>query len=317
MDTAPVFVGIDVSKATLEVAVRPGGSGFALDNDPRGLAELVARLQALAPTLVVLEATGGYEAPALAALQAAGIAVARINPRCARDFARASGRAATTDRIDAGALAHFAEALRPAAQPPEPAERRALEALLGRRAQLVEMRTMESNRLGSCPDAAARASLQRHLDWLDAELAEAERQLAAAVQASPAWRAKDRLLQSIPGIGPAVSRVLLAAVPELGRADGPRLAAWAGLAPQARDSGTLRGRRHIRGGRPEVRRALYLAALSASRHGGPLATFARRLQSRGKAAKVVLVAVARRLLEIANAVVRSGQPWRPELAMTR
>lgn len=317
MDTPSVFVGIDVSKATLDVAVRPGGQSFRVANDPRGIAELVARLRGLAPSRVVLEATGGYEAPAFAAVRAAGLPAAMINPRCARDFAKASGRLAKTDRIDAQVLAHFAEAIRPEPQPLEPAEQRTLEALLARRAQLVEMRVMESHRLDACVEAAVRAGLQRHLAWLEAELADAERQLAAAVQASPAWRAKDRLLQSIPGIGPTVSQVLLAALPELGRAEGRRLVSLAGLAPHAHDSGTRRGVRPIRGGRPEVRRALYLAALSASQHGGPLAAFAERLRSRGKAAKVVLVAVARRLLEIANAVVRSGCPWRPELAMTR
>jgi transposase len=311
------FVGIDVSKAHLDVATRPDGATFRVANDPAGIADLVARLVPLSPALVVLEATGGYEAPALAALQVAGIPAAAINPRQARDFAKATGRLAKTDRIDAEALAHFAEAVRPEPRPAPTAERQALDALLSRRGQLVEMRTMESNRLGTCRDAAVRGGIERHLAWLDAELAEAERLLDAAVQASPAWREREELLRGIPGIGPVASRTLLASLPELGATDGGRLAALVGLAPYAHDSGTMKGARHIRGGRADVRRALYMAALSAARREGPLKLFADRLRSRGKKAKVVLIAVARKLLVIANAVIRSGQPWRPELAMTR
>jgi transposase len=315
--TTPTVVGIDVAQAALDVAIRPALASFRVGNDPAGLDELVARLRPLAPALVVVEATGGYEAPALAALQAAGIPVAVVDPRRARAFAEGTGRRAKTDRIDAEALAHFAEVVRPAAQPPEPAERRALEALLTRRRQLTAMRVMESNRLATCRDAVVRAGLERHLAWLATELDDAEQQLAAAVAASPAWQAKDELLRSIPGIGPATSRTLLAALPELGTTAAGPLTALAGLAPFARDSGTQRGVRHIRGGRADVRRALYLAALSASRHGGPLALFAARLRSRGKAAKVVLVAVARKLLRIANAVLRTGRPWDPARAMAR
>jgi transposase len=311
------FVGIDVSKAALDVAVRPAGVAFRVANDPAGHAELVERLRPLAPAAIVLEATAGYEFPALAAMQAAGLPAAAVNPRQARDFAKATGRLAKTDRIDAKALAHFAEAVRPEPRPVAGAEQRALDALLSRRGQLVEMRVMEANRLAGCADAAVRAGIERHLAWLDAELADAERRLTEAVRASPAWRERDELLRSIPGIGPMTSRTLLAALPELGTTDGGRLAALAGLAPYAHDGGTLRGGRHIRGGRAEVRRALYLAALSAGRHAGPLKGFADRLRARGKRPKVVLIAVARKLLTIANAVVRAGRPWQPELAMAR
>jgi len=317
MSEPATFVGVDVSKAHLDVATRPGGATFRVPNDPAGVADLVGRLAPLAPALVVLEATGGYEAPALAALQVAGIPAAAVNPRQARDFAKATGRLAKTDRIDAEALAHFAEAIRPEPRPPAAPERLGLDALLSRRGQLVEMRTMESNRLGTCRDAAVRAGIERHLAWLDAELADAERRLDAAVKASPAWRERDELLRGIPGIGPVTSRTLLASLPELGVTDGGRLAALVGLAPYAHDSGTMKGVRHIRGGRADVRRALYMAALSAARREGPLKLFADRLRSRGKKAKVVLIAVARKLLTIANAVIRSGEPWRPELAMTR
>ena len=317
MATAPIYVGIDVSKAALDVAVRPGDTAFRVANDPAGLAELVERLRPMAPALIVLEATGGYEAAAVAALQVAGLPVAAINPRQARDFAKATGRLAKTDRIDAEALAHFAEAVRPEPRAPATAERQALDAALSRRGQLVGMRVMESNRLATCRDASVRAGIERHLAWLDAEVAVAERALAEAVRSSPAWRQRDELLRSIPGIGPVVSRTLLASLPELGATDGGRLAALAGLAPYARDSGTLKGGRHIRGGRADVRRALYLAALSAARRDGPLKEFADRLRSRGKKAKVVLIAVARKLLTIANAVVSSGRAWQPELAMMR
>jgi transposase len=314
---APPFVGIDVAKDHLDVATRPAGPAFRLPNDPAGLDQLVARLQHLGPALVVLEATGGYELPPLAALQAAGIAVAVVDPRRARAFAEGTGRLAKTDRIDAEALAHLAEAVRPAPRPAEPAERHALDALLTRRRQLLDMRLMEANRRATSADAAVRAGIDRHLAWLDAEIADADRRLTAAVQASPVWRAKDELLRTIPGIGPVASRTLLAALPELGTTAAGKLASLAGLAPYARDSGAQRGARHIRGGRADVRRALYLAALSAGRHGGPLAAFADRLRGRGKRPKVVVIAVARRLLVIANAVLRTGRPWDPALAAAR
>jgi transposase len=317
MSAQQVFVGIDVSKAHLDVAARPGGAAFRVANDPAGHADLVERLRPLSPALAVVEATGGYELAAVAALRAAGIPVAAVNPARARDFAKGTGRLAKTDRIDAEALAHFAEAVRPEPRPAEPAERAALDALLARRRQLIEMRVMESNRLEACADPAVRAGIGRHIAWLVAEEAEADRALGEAVRASPSWRRDDGLLRSIPGIGPVVSRTLLAALPELGAADGGKLAALAGLAPFARDSGPRSGPRSIRGGRAEVRRVLYLAALSASRSEGPLKEFAGRLAARGKRAKVVLVAVARRLLVIANAVLRTGIPWDPAMAMPR
>ena len=312
-----VFVGIDVSKAALDVAVRPAGTVDRVTNDPDGIAARVARLRPLAPALVVVEATGGFEAPVVAALQVAGVPVAAINPRQARDFAKASGRLAKTDRIDAEALAHFAEALRPAPRPPTPPEQQALDALLTRRRQRIGNRVMEANRLPTATAPAVRAGIERHLAWLDEEITAVDRLLAAAVAASPAWRAKDDLLRGLPGVGPVVSRTLLAALPELGATDGGKLAALVGLAPYAHDSGTARGGRHIRGGRAEVRRALYLAALSAARRAGPLKDFADRLRARGKTAKVVLIAVARKLLQIANAVLRTGQPGQPALAAAR
>jgi transposase len=317
MDTLPTFVGVDVSKAHLDSAIRPGDAPARHANDPAGIAALVARLTPLAPALVVMEATGGMEIPLLAALEVAGIPAVAINPRQARDFAKASGRLAKTDRIDAEALAHFAEAVRPEARPLPSAEVRALDALLSRRRPLLEMRVMEANRLGACHDPTVRAGLERHLAWIDAEVAATDRGLAEAIQASPAWRAKDELLRSIPGLGPVSSLTLLAALPELGALDGGKLSALVGLAPFADDSGARRGGRHVRGGRAAVRRVLYLAALSAVRYNPALKAFRDRLASRGKKAKVILTAVARKLLVIANAVIRTGRPWEPELAMTR
>ena len=319
MDTPLTFVGIDVSKAHLDSAIRPGTKTAARDpNDLAGIAALVSRLKPLAPTLVVVEATGGLELPLVAALQVAKIPVAAINPRQARDFAKASGKLAKTDRIDAEVLAHFAEAIRPDARPLPSAEVQALDALLSRRQQLLEMRVMESNRLGSCSDPTVRAGLERHLTWLEAEVADADGRLAEAVKASPAWKEKDELLQSIPGLGPVSSLTLLAALPELGTLDGGKISALVGLAPFADDSGQRRGGRHVRERPgPRAARVLYLAALSAVRHNPALKAFRDRLSARGKKPKVILTAVARKLLVIANAVIRTGLPWDPQLAMSR
>jgi transposase len=314
MTAAACFIGIDVCKERLDVHVLPAGTAFAVANDPAGVADLVERLRPLRPTLVVLEATGGLEHAAAAALAAAAVPVALINPRQARDFGRALGRLAKTDRIDALTLALFAERVRPAARPLPDATAREFEALVQRRRQLVEMRTAEQNRLGSASAAPVRASLQAHIDWLNKQLAKADQQLAAAIEASPVWRVRDELLQSIKGVGPAVSRTLLASLPELGCLTRQQIAALAGLAPWNRDSGPRTGQRSIGGGRAEVRSVLYLAALSAARYNPALRAFSERLRRAGKAAKVRLVAVARKLLTIANAVLRDGARWDPALA---
>ncbi len=307
--------GIDVAKDYLDAATYPAGEPVRVPNTPDGIAALVARLGSVA--LVVLEATGGYEAPVAAALHVAGVPVAVVNPRQARDFARVIRRHAKTDRIDAAVLAEFAARIDPPpAAPPDPA-RDALAAVLARRRQLIDIRVMEANRRRPDTPAAIRAGIEDHLAWLDDRIAGADRELAAAVRRTPAWREQDDLLRSIPGIGPVVSRTLVADLPELGTRSPGRLAALAGLAPFAADSGTRSGGRHIRGGRGTVRRALYLAALSAARVAGPLKDFADRLRGQGKAAKVVLVAVARKLLVIANAVVRDRRPWDPALAAVR
>jgi transposase len=310
---APTFVGIDVSKHRLDIHSRPSGERFTIDHDEEGVAALVEHLAALAPALVVLEATGGYEAPVAAALAAAGVPVAVVNPRQARRFAEATGRLAKTDRLDAAALAHFAEAVRPEARPLPDADTAALAALVERRRQLVAMRTAEQNRLEQAPPPIAR-EIRTHIAELDRRIDRADRDLAAAIQASPAWRAKDDLLRSAPGIGPVVSRVLLTELPELGALSGRRIAALVGVAPVAKDSGKKAGARRIAGGRAGVRSALYMAALAAARYNPAVRAVYRRLRAAGKAVKVAQVAAMRKLLVTLNAMVRDGRPWDPALA---
>jgi len=306
------FGGLDVSKDHLDLHVRPAGAAARFANDDAGIAALVARLAAAAPDRVVVEATGGYEAPAVAALAAAGLPVVVVNPRQARDFARATGRLAKTDALDAAALAAFAEAIRPPVRPLPDADARALAALVARRRQLVEMRTAEQNRLGLAAPGVAR-SIRDHIRWLDRQLDRAGRELAAAVEASPVWRAKDDLLQSAPGVGPVVSRTLLAEVPELGTVSGRRIAALVGVAPVADDSGRHRGARAIAGGRAGARSGLYMACLSAVRYNPALRAVYARLRAAGKPAKVALVAAMRKLLVILNAMLRDNRPWDPAI----
>lgn len=316
MQTQELFIGVDVSKAQLDGAGLPGDLAFAQPNDPQGIAAVVSLLQPLQPTLIVLEATGGLEFPLAAALTSAGLPVVVINPRQARDFARATGQLAKNDTIDAGVLAHFGQAIRPQVRPLPSAEVRSLQALLTRRRQMLEMLTMENNRLGSCADSAVQVDLQAHIAWLSGRVEQIDKQLEQAIENSPVWLAKEDLLRSIPGIGPVSSRTLLAALPELGTLSNREAAALAGLAPYADDSGPRRGVRRIQGGRSEVRNVLYMAALSASRFNPTLRAFKERLVRAGKKAKVVLTAVARKLVVLANAVLRTGRRWDPSLATT-
>jgi transposase len=309
MTATPCYVGTDVSKDFPDLHARPAGTAERFPNDPAGVAAPAARVAALAPERVVLEATGGYEYPAAAALAAAGAPVAVVNPRQVRDFAKATGRLAKTDALDAAVLAHFAAAVRPEARPLPDADTRRLAELLDRRRQLLATRAMESNRLARAAAPAVRRDIAAHLRWLDGRLGRADRELAAAVEASPVWRANDDLLRSIPGVGPVVSRTLLAEFPELGTLTRQQVAALAGVAPVNRDSGRRRGRRAVAGGRAGVRTAAFQAALSARRHNPGLRAFADRLAAKGKAAKVVLIAVARELLVIANAILRTRRPW--------
>jgi transposase len=311
---APAFVGIDVSKARLDVACRPGDSAFSEPNDEPGVAAVAARLAALRPALVVLEATGGLEAPLVAALAAAGVPTSVINPRCARDFAGAGNRRAKTDALDAALLARYAEAMRPEPRPLPDATARALDALLTRRRQLLAVRTAELNRLATAPAGRVHASVEALVAHLEAQLRELDGDLDATIRESPIFRARDELLRGVPGVGPTVSRTLLGALPELGTLTGRAAAALAGLAPHARESGAWRGRRSIGGGRAEVRAALYMATLSAARFNPVLRAFYERLRAAGKATKVARVAVARKLLTILNAMLRDNRPWRPAAA---
>jgi transposase len=307
--TAPAcFVGIDVAKATLDVAVRPSGERWSAANDDGGIPPLVKRLRPLAPTLIVLEATGGFETAAVGALAAAGLPVVVANPRQVRDFAKATGQLAKTDALDAQVLALFAERVRPEPRPLPDEAVRGLDALLTRRRQLLEMRTAEQNRL-SFAAVAVRRGITQHIRWLERELRDVDEDLDQAIRTSPVWRAKEDLLRSVPGVGPVVSRTLLGELPELGTLTRKQIAALVGVAPRARDSGTLHGKRMVWGGRSPVRAALYMGALVASRRNPVIRAFYQRLRTAGKAPKVALVACMRKLLTILNAMVRSNSYW--------
>jgi transposase len=255
MSAPPCFVGIDVAKAQLDIALRPTGERWGVVNDDAGIAALVARLQDLQPTLIVLEATGGYQRAVVAALAAAGLSIAVVNPRQARDFAKATGQLAKTETLDARALAPFAEAVRPTPRPLPDAQADELRALLARRRPLVAMRTAEQNRLGNAPPRL-QTDIQAHITWLDTRLAALDDDLDTTLRTSPVWREREELLRSVPGMGPVCTRTLLLALPELGTLSRQRLATLVGVAPLNRDSGTLRGRRTIWGGRAHVRTAL-------------------------------------------------------------
>jgi transposase len=318
MIPTPGFVGIDVSKDRLDVAAStPELTPFAEANDDAGISALVARLRSWQPALVVLEATGGLQRPLVAAIAVAGIPTAVVNPRQVRDFARAQGLLAKTDALDAATLAAFGATFRPEPRPLPDETTAALQALLTRRRQLLEIRVAEHNRLHTAPTAAFRRNVEQHIDWLNQQLQSLDGELDTVLQASPLWRAKDELLRSIPGIGKVVSRTLLAALPELGTLGRQSIAFLAGLAPLNRDSGRYRGQRHIAGGRAVVRCALYMAALSAARYNPALRDFYQRLRRAGKAAKVAYTAVARKLLTMANAVLRDQRAWAVPAAAAR
>lgn len=308
--TAETFIGIDVARDTLEVAVRPTGERWQGANAAAAIAKLVARLRALEPRLIVLEATGGLELPLLAALGGAGLPVVAVNPRQVRDFAKALGQLAKTDVLDAQVLAHFAEAVRPAVRPLPDAATQALAALVTRRRQLVEMLVVEQNRLASAA-TAIRADIQAHIAWLRKRLKDVDRELGQALRASPLWREQEDLLRSVPGIGPAVTVTLLAELPELGTLGRKQIAALVGVAPLNRDSGTWRGRRTVWGGRATVRAALYMAALVGTRHNPVLRALYQRLLAAGKLKKVALTACMRKLLTIVNAMLKHRTRWAP------
>ncbi len=304
-----MFIGIDVSKARLDVHVRPTGEAFVVARDDEGLTALVTRLGGLQPTLIVLEATGGLQLRAAALLAAAGLPVAVVNPRQVRDFARATGRLAKTDALDAEAIAWFAEAVQPEPRPLPDAETERLAGLIARRRQIVEMMTAEKNRRHQVTSPDLKASLDAHLEWLRKALNEIDEDLDGAVRASPIWRAKEELLKSVPGIGDVASRTLIAELPELGRLNRREIAALVGLAPFNRDSGSLRGRRTIWGGRAALRATLYMATLAAIRFNPVIAAFNARLRAAGKPPKLAITACMRKLIVILNAMVRDQKPW--------
>ena len=310
----PCYVGIDVAKATLDIAATSTGQTWQIANDEDGIAALSERLLALAPTLVVLEATGQYEAACAAALATAGLAVAVVNPRQVRDFAKATGHLAKTDRIDARVLALFAERVQPEARPLPDVESEALAAILGRRRQLVQMLVAEKNRSQVAP-AATRKSVEKHIRWLEKELAGTDNDLAAAIGESALWRAKDDLLRGVPGVGRVLATTLLAELPELGTLNRREIAALVGVAPLNRDSGAFRGQRSVWGGRATVRAALYMGALTAVRWNPQIKVFYERLLAAGKPKKVALVACMRKLLITCNAILRDMQPWQAPSAL--
>ena len=309
MSQTEIFVGVDVSKARLDVAVRPSGDTVTVPYDEAGLADLVVRLQTWQPVAVVLEATGDLESAVVSALAAAGLPVHVVNPRQVRDFARATGQLAKTDALDAQRLAQFGEVLRPAPRPLPDEATQALSAVLTRRRQLIEMLTAEKNRL-SQTRPSLRKRLEAHIEWLTRELRRVDVDLDTAIRHSPVWREQDDLLQSMPGVGPGLSRTILAELPELGTLSSKQLAALVGVAPHNRDSGTLRGTRTIWGGRAVVRTALYMATLVATKWNPVIKAAYHQFLARGKAKKVALVACMHKLLIILNAMVKYRTPWR-------
>ncbi|HEX8862383.1 MAG TPA: IS110 family transposase [Actinomycetes bacterium] len=308
MTAAATFVGIDVAKSYLDLAVRPAGGHQRLAHDEAGIAQIVAQLQALRPTLVVLEATGGLEVPLAAALATAGLPVAVVNPRQVRDFAKAVGQLAKTDALDAQLLARFAEVVRPAPRPLPDAEAQALSALLARRQQVIAMLVAEQQRLPTTLPAL-RPRVEAHIAWLRQERDELDRELRRQIRASPAWREADDLLQSAPGIGPVLATTLIAEVPELGRLNRKQIAALVGVAPLNCDSGSLRGRRIIWGGRARVRAALWMGTLVAVQRNPVIRAYYDRLLAAGKPKKVALTACMHKLLLILNALLRQRVPW--------
>jgi transposase len=311
MDRTQQFVGIDISKTRLDLAMYPQDAVESVPYDDPSILQVVNRLQSLQPTLVVLEATGGLERGVVRALAAAQLPVVVVNPRQVRDFAKATGHLAKTDTLDARVLARFAEAIRPALRPVPDAAMEEARALLARRRQLIDMLTAEKNRLERAA-SPVRPRIQRHITWLTAELKQVDADLDETMQRSPIWQTQNDLLQSVPGVGPVMSRTLLAELPELGTLTHKQIAALVGVAPLNHDSGTLRGRRHVWGGRAPVRAALYMAALVATRWNPVIRRFYRHLRDAGKAPKVALVACMRKLLVMLNAMLKHQTPWRTE-----
>lgn len=310
MADGAVYVGIDVSKARLDVGFSSDQDFFGVNNDPAGIATCLKKLNKVKPVLVVLEATGGLQAPVVASFAAAGLAVAVVNPRQVRDFAKATGVLAKTDKMDAVILAKFAEAVRPEPRRLSDETETNLRALVARRRQLVEMLVSEKNRIPTA-QSKVRPRIKSHIAWLESELEDIDKDTLAAIKNSPMWREKENLIRSVPGVGAVTSSTLLACLPELGELSRKEIAALVGVAPLNRDSGRYRGRRTVWGGRANVRSVLYMATLVATRHNPVIKEFYMRLRDAGKVAKVALVACMRKLLCILNAIVKQGTPWQP------
>jgi transposase len=308
---AQAVVGLDISKKQLDIAVRPQGLSFTAPNTEAGIARLLRRLQKLNPQLIVLEATGGYEFLLVAALAGEDLPVAVVNPHQVREFARAAGRQAKTDKLDAQVLAHFGEAMRPEPRPLPTPEQQQLTALMRRRGQILGMILREKNRLEQTHIDAVRRDIRENLSWLSQRLKQMEKDIQALIHQSPLWREKDCLLQSVPGIGPVIARSLITYVPELGVLSGREVASLIGVAPFNRDSGRFKGKRMIRGGRGHVRSLLYMGALVASRFNEIIRDFYHRLLAAGKPKKLALTACIRKLLLMLNAMLKKQQPWQP------
>jgi len=307
------FAGIDISKDSLDLCIEPDNEVLHVAYDDKGIAQVVKRLAQVAPTLIVMEATGGLEMRLASELAAKGLPVAVINPRQARDFAKATGQLAKTDLVDAAVLAAFARAIRPAVRPIKDVDTRELDDLVTRRRQLIDMRVQETLRLGTA-SKVQRKSLAGHIAWLDKRIVKLDDDLSKRLRASDAWRTKDDLLQGIPGVGAVTTLTLLAKCPELGALNRRQIAALVGVAPRANDSGKHRGKRFVWGGRADVRAVLYMATISAIRCNNDINAFAQRLKQAGKPAKVVIVACMRKLLTIMNAMVKNNAQWTPKTA---
>jgi transposase len=314
MEAQGVAVGIDVSKAEFAIAIHPSGERWTSQTTSDGIDDVVRRLLSVGPTVIVVEATGGYERALVAACAAALLPVAVVNPRHVRAFAQALGRTAKTDAIDADVLALFGARVQPAVRPIPDAATQAFAALVGRRRQLLEMLGAEQRRLEQATTNAVRRDLRNHIRWLARRVKDVDDEIGGAIQGSPIWRVQEDLLRSVPGIGPTVARTLLAELPELGHLDRRAIAALVGVAPFNRDSGQWRGRRMIHGGRASVRTALYMSALVATRHNATLKRFYQRLRAAGKPSKVALVAVMRKLLTIINAMIKHQSCWQDQTA---
>lgn len=308
------YIGIDVAKSSLEVAIHNQAQPFSFPNHEKGIQKVVDQIKKLSPSLVVLEATGGFELMLVAALSLAKLPLVVVNPRQVRDFARATGQLAKTDAIDAKVLAHFAAAVKPALRQLQDEDLVILKDLVARRQQLIEMLTAERNRLGMARNRTVRENIQAHIEWLQKELDGTDISLRHQIEASPVWREKDNLLQTVPGVGDATSATLLANLPELGRLNRRQIAALVGVAPYNRDSGLLRGKRAVWGGRARVRAALYMAAMAGIRWNPVIKSFYDRLCAAGKAKKVALTACMRKLLTILNAMIKNNTVWRYQLA---